>query len=138
MPLGLSHLDVMEPHLTQIAEELGLKLVAVNQHQIGRILESGVFDEPARYCDHRVGLARALRVPNQPAPLFGIERAPNHALLGAHLMRPQHHLGELVVLAGKQDKFRQHAQNPARRHEGLDQRFKVARLLVAPVVERFA
>ena len=46
VPLALGDLDVAEADRLQVAEELRLQLVAVHEHQHGRVLEDRVLDEP--------------------------------------------------------------------------------------------
>ena len=69
MLLRFRHLNVAETNRFQVAEELGLQLVPIHQHQHRRVFEHRVLDELLGYGNHRVGLARALRVPDQPPPL---------------------------------------------------------------------
>jgi len=63
--LRLGDLDVPEPDGFEVGEELRLQLVAVDQHEHRRILEDWILDEALGDGDHRVGLARPLRVPTR-------------------------------------------------------------------------
>ena len=73
--LALGHLDGGDAVGGDVAEELGLQLVAVHQHEHGGLLAAlGVAQEPGGDGDHGEGLAAALRVPDQ-APALGPGRA---------------------------------------------------------------
>jgi hypothetical protein len=59
-----------ETYRGQVAEKLRFQLVAVHQHQHGGVFKNGLFQDALGGGDHGVGLARALRVPDQAALFF--------------------------------------------------------------------
>ena len=141
--LALGHGDLAEADRLQVAEELGFQLVAVHDHEDGRVLEGRVFDQPLGDRDHRVGLARSLGVPDQAPPLAGVLGPLDGPLDGSHLVRPQDGLGKLLVLAGEEDEVGDDPEHSPGGDERLDQRLEVAplacssRQLNRPLRERF-
>ena len=59
----------------QVLEHLIFQLVAVDHQEDGRLLRLGCLEEHLGRLDHRVGLAAALRVPDEPAGALRVEGA---------------------------------------------------------------
>ncbi len=64
-------LDVLHAERGQVLEQLVFQFVAVDQQQDGGLVGFGRFEEQFGRLEHGEGLAAALRVPDQAAPLAG-------------------------------------------------------------------
>ena len=112
----------------EILEHLIFQLVAVDHQQDGRLLRLGRFEEHLRRLDHRVGLAAALRVPDQPARQLRVERPRHHLVRPAHLMLPQDELLQFLFFLREQDEILEQAQHLRHGAEALHLGFEIARL----------
>ncbi len=116
--VGVRH--VAQPDRRQVPEHLVFQLVAVDHHQDGRLLRLRRLEQQLGGLDHRVGLAAALRVPDQPARALRVQRARHHPLHGRRLVLAQDELLQLLVLLGKEDEVLQQAQQMRHGAEALD------------------
>ena len=97
------------------------------------LLGPGGLEEQLGRLDHRVGLAAALGVPDEAAPLVGVERAADDRLDSGGLVLAEDDLLDLLVLFGEDDPVVEHAEDLRDRAEALDLGFEVADLLVLPL-----
>ena len=100
----------------EILEHLIFQLVAVDHQQDGRLLRLVRLEEQLGGLDHRVGLAAALRVPDQPARAFRVESARDNLVHRRRLMLAQDELLQLLLLLREEDEVLQEtAADAARR-----------------------
>ena len=129
--VGVRH--VAQAHRRQILEHLIFQLVAVDHQQDGRLLRLGRLEEQLRRLDHRVGLAAALRVPDEAARALRVERPRHHLVHRRRLMLAQDELLQFLLLLREEDEILQEAQQLRHGAEALHLGFEVADLLVLPV-----
>ena len=117
--------DVLLLHLAEQlldpALELPFELGAVDDEDDGRVLEALlVFEDQPRGGQQGEGLARALRVPDEPALLCRVLAARDDLVDGDTLVLAQHRFPRFAVLDVEQDPVLQRAQEVGRLEEGLD------------------
>jgi hypothetical protein len=108
---GERQVHLPEADRFQVLEELALQFVAVHDEQDSGVLEGGRFEQQTGQGEHGVGLAGALRVPDQAAASLGrsalrpyrFAGARQATLHGAHLVRAQDDLGEFAIFAGRRE-----------------------------------
>ena len=143
LAVGVFNLDVLGLQLAEQsvhpADELAFQFVAVNDQNDGRLAENilSLQDKPGGG-DHGEGLARALRVPDEPG-LFGFVGTTRHDLDSRpRLVLAQDGLPQFVILDVKQNPFLEHFQNAERGEEGFDLLLVVRLIEVLPRENVFA
>ena len=121
----MGNLHVFDSGGGKIPEELCFQFSAVHEHEHGGILEHRLLYQTLSQRDHGVGLAGALRVPDEAVALLGIGGANQGALHGPHLVRAQNYFREFIVAAGEEDEVAHDAQKALRMNELLHQVFEI-------------
>ena len=119
------HRDLLLLHLAEQpldpSLELSFEFRAVHYHDHRRIAELLLaFQDQPRGSEQGEGLAGALRVPDQPAPLLGLGATLDDQVDGVALVLAQHRLPCLTVFDVEQDPVAQRAQEVGRLEERLN------------------